>query len=168
MSTEPKAEKKDGERIYEVGYHVVSSVAEEQIPAHVEKVKKLLAAQKAEIISEENPALRPLAYPIKKAFGGVYKTFDKAYFGWVKFALPEGGDVQAIDAGMKADADILRYIIVKTVRENTMYSPKISVFADKDAKGKTIIGKPEKAAETSATAEEIDAGLEALISKEQI
>jgi len=170
MSKKAGAPKVSGEKIYEVGYHIISSVAEENIPSEVAKIKEYLAAEKAVIISEEVPMLRPLAYTIKKAFGGAYKTFDKAYFGFIKFALPESGDITKIDEKMKANPSVLRYIVVKTVRENTMYSPKITVFSDKEAKIKlpAKAEKIEKVAETSASAEEIDAGIDALISKEEI
>lgn len=168
MSKKEKAPKVDGEKIYEVGYHLISSIAEENVPAEEAKVKEYLAKEKAIIISEEAPALRPLAYPIKKAFGGVYKTFDKAYFGFIKFELGEEGDITKIDAALKNNTNILRHLVIKTVRENTMYSPKMTVFSDKEMKIKSPIAKVEKPVGASASTEEIDAGIDALISKEEI
>ena len=120
MSKKEKVAKNSEEKIYEVGYHIISSVAEENIPAEVEKIKAYLAKEKAIIISEEAPKLRPLAYSIKKGFGGIYKTYDKAYFGFIKFELTEEGDVRNIDLAMKNNDSILRHIVIKTVRENTM------------------------------------------------
>jgi len=167
MSKKEKVAKNSEEKIYEVGYHIISSVAEENIPAEVEKIKAYLAKEKAVIISEEAPKLRPLAYSIKKGFGGIYKTYDKAYFGFIKFELTEEGDVRNIDLAMKNNDSILRYIVIKTVRENTMYSPKITVFSDKDAKIKTNL-KEDKVvkAEKTATIEEIDKSIDALVSEE--
>ena len=166
MSKKAKVAKKSGEKIYEVGYHILSSVAEELIPAEVEKIKMYLAKEKAITISEEAPKLRPLAYPIKKAFGGSYKVFDKAYFGFIKFELGEDADVRNIDLAMKKDESILRYIVIKTVRENTMYSPKITVFSDKDAKIKIFkVQKTEKDVKP-ASIEEIDKSIDALVSEE--
>ena len=167
MSKKEKVAKNSEEKIYEVGYHIISSVAEENIPAEVEKIKAYLAKEKAVIISEEAPKLRPLAYSIKKGFGGIYKTYDKAYFGFIKFELTEEGDVRNIDLAMKNNDLILRYIVIKTVRENTMYSPKITVFSDKDAKIKTNL-KEDKVvkAEKTATIEEIDKSIDALVSEE--
>jgi len=167
MSKKEKVAKNSEEKIYEVGYHIISSVAEENIPAEVEKIKAYLAKEKAVIISEEAPKLRPLAYSIKKGFGGIYKTYDKAYFGFIKFELNEAGDVRDIDLAMKNNDSILRYIVIKTVRENTMYSPKITVFSDKDAKIKTNL-KEDKVvkAEKTATIEEIDKSIDALVSEE--
>ncbi len=167
MSKKATVAKNSEEKIYEVGYHIVSSVSEEQIPAEVEKIKAYLAKEKAIIISEEAPKLRPLAYSIKKAFGGTYKTFDKAYFGFIKFELGEEGDVRNIDLSMKNNESVLRYLVIKTVRENTMYSPKITVFSDKDAKIKKTF-KEDKVVkgEKVATVEEIDKSIDALVSEE--
>ena len=167
MSKKTTVAKNNEEKIYEVGFHILSSVSEENLPQEVEKIKGFLAKENAVIVSEEAPKLRPLAYSIKKAFGGAYKTFDKAYFGFIKFELPEGGDIRNIDSAMKNDESVLRYIVVKTVRENTMYSPKITVFSDKDAKIKAL--KEDKAAkgEKIASEEEIDKSIEALVSEEE-
>ena len=167
MSKKAATVKNSKEKIYEVGYHVISSVSEENVPKEVEKIKSCLAKENAIIISEEAPKLRPLAYSIKKAFGGSYKVFDKAYFGFIKFELGEDGDIRNIDLSMKNNESVLRYIIIKTIRGNTMYSPKITVFSDKEAKIKTIF-KEDKIVkgEKKATVEEIDKSIDALVAEE--
>jgi len=167
MSKKATVAKNNEEKIYEIGYHIVSSVSEENVPTEVEKIKGYLSKEKAEIISEETPKLRPLAYTIKKAFGGAYKTFDKAYFGFIKFALPEGGDITKIDSLLKANESVLRYLVIKTVRENTMYSPKITVFSDKDAKIKTLKSDKAVKSDKTATIEEIDKSIDALVSEDE-
>jgi len=165
MSKKATVAKNSEEKIYEVGYHVLSSVSEENILSEVEKIKAYLAKEKAIIISEEAPKLRPLAYSIKKAFGGTYKVFDKAYFGFIKFELGEDGDVRNIDLGMKNNESVLRYLVIKTVRENTMYSPKITVYSDKDAKIKTFKVEKTDKDEKPASIEEIDKSIDALVSE---
>jgi ribosomal protein S6 len=165
MSKKEKVAKNNEEKIYEVGYHVISSIAEEGIPAEVEKIKAVLNKEKAVVISEETPKLRPLAYKIKKAFGGQYKTFDKSYFGWVKFELPEAGDIKKVDLALKGSDTMLRYIIIKTIRENTMYSPKITVFSEKESKVKTAVLKEDKEVKP-ASIEEIDKSIDELVSDE--
>lgn len=165
MSKKATVTKNNEEKIYEIGYHLVSSIAEENIPSEVENIKGILVKEKANILSEEMPKLRPLAYSIKKAFGGSYKTFDKAYFGFIKFELNEG-DITKIDSSLKSNESVLRYIVVKTVRENTMYSPKITVFSDKESKTKISV-KQEKI-EKPASIEEIDKSIDELVSEEAI
>ncbi len=166
MSKKAKVARNNEEKIYEVGYHVLSSVSEENIPGEVEKIKAFLTKEKAIIISEQIPKLRPLAYSIKKAFGGTYKVFDKAYFGFIKFELGEEGDVRNIDLSMKNNESVLRYLIIKTVRENTMYSPKITIFSDKDAKIKTLKVEKTENDVKPASIEEIDKSIDALVAEE--
>lgn len=165
MSKKATITKNNEEKIYEIGYHLISSIAEENVPAEVERIKAILDKEKAIIILEETPKLRPLAYAIKKAFGGTYKVFDKAYFGFIKFELPEGGDIQNIDSSLKSNESVLRHLVIKTVRENTMYSPKITVFSDKESKPKITAVKVEKI-EKPASIEEIDKSIDELIDEE--
>ena len=62
MSKKAGAPKVAGEKIYEIGYHIISSVAEENIPAEVAKVKEYLAKENAVIISEEAPMSACVSY----------------------------------------------------------------------------------------------------------
>jgi len=167
MSKKVKVAKNNEEKIYEIGYHLISSIAEENVSKETEKIKEYLAKEKATIISEGAAKLRPLAYPIKKAFQGTYKVFDKAYFGFIKFELPEEAEISKIEEKLKNNESVLRYIVVKTVRENTMYSPKITVFKDVEGKGKPITVKTEKTVlEAPASIEEIDKSIDELIGDE--
>ncbi|MDO8620580.1 MAG: 30S ribosomal protein S6 [bacterium] len=106
-------------RIYEVGYLIVPTVSEEELPREVTALKDVLEKEKVAIIAEDFPKLRPLAYPIQKRAGGVYQKHMNAYFGWVKFeSSPES--VLRIDQAFKQSEKVLRYILIKTVREHTL------------------------------------------------
>ncbi len=110
--------------VYEVGFHIVPAVSPEKLPAEVDAIKAVLGEAKATIISEEFPKLRNLAYTMIKAIGPARHRYDTAYFGWIKFeAAPEtSADIKkALDGNEK----ILRYILIKTVRENTLYGAKV-------------------------------------------
>ncbi len=168
MTKKDKVAKNNEEKIYEIGYHLISSIAEENVAKEIEKIKEYLSKEKATIISEEDAVLRPLAYSIKKGFGGVYKTYDKAYFGFIKFELPEESQIEEINKKMKANDNVLRFLLIKTVRENTMYSPRINVFADKDTKIKTITKSEKDSIEAPATVEEMDKSIDALVGDEAL
>lgn len=58
--------------------------------------------------------------------------YTNAYFGWVKFTLdPE--KLELIEKDIKAFDPMLRYIIVKTVTENTMVTEGIkAIGADRE------------------------------------
>jgi len=53
MEKKETVETKIDEKVYEVGYHLVSSIAEENILAEVEKIKQILNKENAIIISRK-------------------------------------------------------------------------------------------------------------------
>src|SRR3990167_4669546 len=71
--------------IYEVGFHLVPTIAEDGVGAAVEKVRKLIGDD-AEFISEGYPTKINLAYIIERATQGKREKYSEAWFGWIKFA----------------------------------------------------------------------------------
>ena len=116
-----KAEKAS---VYEVGYHIVPAVSPENLPKEVDAIKAILGANGATIISEEAPAMRSLAYTMVKAVGQARHKYDTAYFGWIKFESDADAAVE-IKRALDGLEKILRFILIKTVRENTIYGPKV-------------------------------------------
>ncbi len=122
-------------RIYEVGFHIVPLVAEENVSKEASEIKFLIEKQKGAMISEEMPRICPLAYTIAKTVDGKKHIFDKAYFGWIKFEV-DATALPAIKEALEANQNILRFILVKTVRENTLTSlQKIASQARMDKEG---------------------------------
>jgi ribosomal protein S6 len=114
-------------KIYEIGYHIVPSVPEDKLGEEVSSLKEVLEKNGAVIISEESPKLRALSYEMRKESAGKYKKYTMAYFGWIKFeALAEKSIT--IGEAFKNNSSILRYILIKTVRENTMSTPRIPSY----------------------------------------
>ena len=110
-------------RIYELGYHLVPTVSEEQIPGISGAVRGMIEKNSIEVISEELPVFIDLAYQIIKTVDHRNKRFDEAYFGWIKFeGSPEG--IAVIEEGLKNNENVLRYLVVKTLRESTYLSKK--------------------------------------------
>ncbi|OHA15242.1 MAG: hypothetical protein A3H57_02455 [Candidatus Taylorbacteria bacterium RIFCSPLOWO2_02_FULL_43_11] len=126
-ATVDTAEEKAEGKIYEIGYHIVPSVPEDKLGAEVSSIKDILEKQKAVVVSEESPKLRQLTYEMRKEFAGKYQKYNSAYFGWVKFEA-EPTDALKIEAAFKKNPQILRYLLIKTVRENTMTAPRIPSY----------------------------------------
>jgi ribosomal protein S6 len=59
---------------------------------------------------------------MKKATQGQNHKFDKAYFGWVKFEI--NPQYSAINKELEKNTNILRFMTIATVRENTLYTQK--------------------------------------------
>ena len=104
--------------VYELGYHLLPTIAEADVPAKVEEIKKFLESFGAEFISEEEPKLINLAYTMIVPRGGHNDKYDTAYFGWIKFEV-EKSKVPEIQKELKLNQDILRFILFKTVKEDT-------------------------------------------------
>lgn len=112
-----------GNRVYEVSYLLLPSIPEEQVPTHVAEIKKMIEGAGGQFISEEDPKLRHLAYEMIKLVGTRNERYKTAYFGWVKYEAPVESAI-SLKTQFDAKEEILRHLIVKTVREDT-YVPTV-------------------------------------------
>ncbi len=133
--------------VYEVGYLLMPTVPEDSLSAEVSWLHDIIAANNGEIISEEFPKMRTLTYTMEKILESKHQKFNNAYFGWIKFELPVA-NIKVITHEIEKRSTMLRNLVIKTVRENTLYGTKLA-----EAK------KAEEAAvadEKAASAKEID------------
>lgn len=117
-------------KVYELGYHLIPTLAEEEIPQYVNKIKDLLDSYGAVIISDESPKRIELAYTMHPSVKNKKQKYNKAYFGWIKFET----DTESIEAFKKSIDDIdeiFRSLIIITVRENTMAPKKLFISTKK-------------------------------------
>jgi ribosomal protein S6 len=148
-------------RVYELGYLLVPTISEENMPAAYSNLKDLVVSLGGEIISDDMPKIITLAYVMAKVIQNVRNKFDTAYFGWVKFEMnPE--KVLELKKKLDIDPNFIRFLILKTVRENTIAAKR---FIHKDFKRKTTTVKKEGENETSAPIdkEEIDKEIDAMV-----
>lgn len=121
-------------KVYEVGYHILPTVAETDVEGEVSKITDLLKKLNAEFIGERFPSLVNLAYTIEKKIDGTLRRFDTAYFGWVAFTLSPAA-LQELKEKLDENENILRFIIVKTSKaqvEATMADPGLDVGAPQE------------------------------------
>lgn len=116
--------------VYEIGFHILPFVGDQGVSHEVGEIKALLEKGKAEIISEDFPRLRPLAYPLSKVLKGEKKVCKEAYFGWIKFEM-DSGSIEDFKVKIEKQDNILRFLIIKTVRENTLYGAKFVTRTEK-------------------------------------
>jgi ribosomal protein S6 len=109
--------------IYEVGYLILPTIGEEGVAPEVSKLKETLASVEAKVIADEYPVLISLQYEMEKRIDTKNVRFNQGFFGWIKFEA-EGKDVESIKKQMDLNKAILRYMIISTVRENTISSKK--------------------------------------------
>jgi ribosomal protein S6 len=115
-------------QVYEVGFHILPSVEEGNITTEVDSIKSLIEKNAGVLITDESPKLIDLAYTIAKDIDAKRYRFDTAYFGWIKFEM-KTDSIVAVKEGMDINKNILRYLIIKTVKESTLV-PKTAFTKD--------------------------------------
>ena len=119
--------------IYEVSYLLLPSIAEEQILAKSEGLKEMLQKTLGEVISSENPVLIDLAYPMTKVVGTTRHKASSGYFGWLKFEIEADG-ISKVKKYFDSNDEVLRFLIIKTVKENTLLHGKMMFKKEEKAK----------------------------------
>ncbi len=126
MQTEKTQEKGDMLTVYEVSYLLLPSLAVEQVPAKAEAIEKVLTGAGGVVLSGEMPVLIDLAYPMTKVVQTVRHKANTGYFGWTKFEMATEG-MDEVKKALDANDEILRYMIIKTVKENTLLNGKMKL-----------------------------------------
>ncbi len=149
-------------RVYEVGYLLVPTLGEENVPAIYGNLKELVSSFGGEMISDEMPKMIDLAYTMEKVTANVRSKFNTAYFGWVKFYI-DSQKVLELKKKLALDANIIRFLIVKTVKENTIAAKR---FVHRDTfKKRTPVMKEgaENEEVVPINKEEIDKEIDAMV-----
>ena len=155
-------EKEIDGRIYEVGYLLVPTISEEELPVSYDNLKELVASFGGNIISDDMPKMIDLAYPMFKTLQNVSNKFDTAYFGWVKFYM-DGDKVLELKKKLDLNPSIIRFLITKTVKENTIAAKR---FMHRDTirrKPPTVKKEGESEEVVPINKEEVDKEIDAMV-----
>jgi ribosomal protein S6 len=107
-------------RIYEAGFHLLSTLSEAQAGENFNELKKGIEDAGGEIISEEAPRRISLAYQVEKKVANKREIHKESYFGWIKFEST-GETANDITQLLKKNTNVLRTLVVRTVREDVFY-----------------------------------------------
>ena len=123
--SEAEAENKNGtekdtnSRVYELGYLLVPSISEEDLPVVYGNLRELVMSLGGVGISDEVPKMITLAYAMSKVIANVRNKFNTAYFGWTKFTM-DSDKVPELKKKLDLNPNFIRFLIIKTVKENTI------------------------------------------------
>ena len=150
-------ENEGGTRLYEAGYHLVPTIAEEAVASEAAKIKDGVVAQGGAIISEEIPKKTTLAYKIGRLIGNKRVFFGSSYFGWVRFEMPQE-NLALFDRYLKENESVLRHLLlqVKSAEKVSTVTRKMPFFDSKapakdTTKWEEPISKEPKGKETHET-----------------
>lgn len=159
IKDENEIEGEANQRVYELGYLLVPTITEEDMPAMYGNIKELVSSFGGAPVSDEMPKMIPLAYAMVKVVNNVRSKFNTAYFGWTKFIM-DSDKVLELKKKLDLDPKVLRFLILKTVEENTIAAKRF-VRSDMHRKPRTPKEDGENA--TPINKEEIDKEIDALV-----
>ena len=111
--------------VYEVGYLVTPSVPEEKVSDETDALRAMIERNGGAVISEEAPQLMDLAYTMYQSLEASKLPFKQGYFGSIKFDMPVAS-APVLEKEIAASKNILRFVLVKTLRGNTIFTPKVA------------------------------------------
>jgi ribosomal protein S6 len=114
-------------RIYEISFIFDNKLDESAALEKGNALKQSIATLGGSFISEEAPYMRELAYEMIRVINNVNVRFNEGYFGWIKFEL-EPAKVKDLEKLVKQDEEVVRFLVVTTVRENTVYTKRAPVI----------------------------------------
>ena len=153
--TEEKTLKNEGFKVYEVGYLLLPSVEETKVQEETAKIRDIIENNKGQFLSEGTPELKTLTYPMTKLISGKKQKFANAYFSWIKF---EGGSetAKSVKDEIEKFDNILRFILVTTVRENIIMPTKSGKFSFDKKEKKEKLEEKKNIKENKEKEEKID------------
>lgn len=150
-------------KIYEVGFHIVPTTAEENVASVVNEVRNSIEGLKGVIVSEGVPSEIKLSYPISNIVANKKSTFDSAYFGWIKFLVsPE--NIVKIKGSMEKNPNIFRFLIINTVKEDVTYNKPATKTRKVEKADKPLKEEDKKEVKKEEISEEeVDKAIEELV-----
>lgn len=152
--------------VYELSYIFLPSLSLEEVNKEVHSITSRIESTGGSLIADGQPVLIDLAYQMLKVVSTTRHKVSSGYFGWIKFDLPQG-DIIKIKKTLDATDTLVRFLIIKTVRENTFIAGKMISKKD-DLIAKEIEGQDENSGEIegsaeSSSVEEIDKSIDELV-----
>jgi len=141
-------------RIYEVGYVIVPTVKEEDLEKIVGGIRAEIEKAGGSFIAEGAPSQARLAYSMEALEGARKVEYDRGYFGWIKFETEVAG-AHALEAALKVNGNVMRFIVFRTVREDTRAKMKPPVLREVK-RTDTIKAAPRRVEESAAPISEED------------
>lgn len=147
-TTEDHKEKK----VYEIGYSILPSIPEENLPQVVSKISTVVKEAGASEFDSEAPIKMDLAYAMSKTVGSRKYIVNEAYVGWMKFEA-ESSAAEIVKTGLERIEEVLRFLLIKAPRESAFtFAEAMKAKAEKEAPQET---SDSDHSETSSSADEV-------------
>ncbi len=123
------APKTDTSKVYELSYIFVPTISDDRALVEEKVLADFFTQNGGDMISSEHPVLIDLTYPMLKVIHTHREKCFKGHFGWMKFEI-ETEAIAAVKKLLDAHESVVRYLLVKTVRENTLLTGKMTLVKE--------------------------------------
>jgi len=136
MSKEIKVESSENKGLYELAFHLVPTVGDDNVDKVFDEITKMVEKFNGKIVSKSEPALLNLEYTMEKIVDAVKSKYNTAYFAWIIF---EGGNVQELHSEIESNKNVLRHLLVKTDQNDGIKAETVASILSGDQKEKVPV-----------------------------
>lgn len=147
--------------LYEVGFHLVPTVSENDVAAEAARITSILEKNGATIKVSEGPMLKGLTYTMEKTSGGKISRYDNGYFGSIVFETT-ADLIPEIRSAVEKLPNVLRSLVIETSPEALL--PRERRVAGRIEPEKFRAEKPTTPA-APVSEEELDKSIEKLVTE---
>lgn len=125
-------QEKQAGTVYEVGYLLLPSIAEEKLAETVNSIKTVISKAGGIEIAGEDPFMQELAYTMNKTVGASRYVVNEAYLGWLKFELASEA-IKSVQEEIEKMPEVLRFLLIKAPRETSFTFADAKKALEEDA-----------------------------------
>jgi len=151
---------------YELGYHLVPSLGEDDLALRVTELQKAITAEGGSVISEGQPQTCTLSYQMRKMRGGRWDKYDSTFFGWIRFEAPASA-MEGLKEALDTDEHLVRYLLIKldpiALMPEPVRAPRQEESTEVVVEPKELVKKQDDEEKGEVSEEELDKQIEQLI-----
>jgi len=158
----PTMEEVEKKPLYEVGYHLVPTITEDNVGAEVARIREAIESRGGSVVSEEWPKNMSLAYSISPHGRSPRASYDSSYFGWIRFEM-QRENIEKFHHVIDALEMVIRFVVIQvpeSVLKPRSQRKRPRIILKKETKPTQEVTKED----VSAT-EEIDREIEKLVAE---
>jgi len=141
--------------VYEAGFLLNPTLSADEATDFVTTLRSKVESLGGEYVAHDSPKEMPIHYEMSREINNKKTWFSQAIFGWLKFKL-EPKEVAVIENTLKADEKVIRYLLIKTVAENTLFGNKLSIPKKRREKKEKDLSIPEEEINEEEVSKKID------------
>lgn len=153
MNMNEETLEREEKRMYEIGYLLAPHLADESLTGELNKIVDLINSHDGNQTSSGEPQMKELSYTIGKEIDRKRQSFDKAYFGFIKFDMAPS-ELLKFKVLLDANPNIIRYLLISTKAAKPLSAKKTRKLAKVNESANT---------EEKVSEEKIDEELDAIL-----